>query len=67
MSYQACIHTKSDTGSYWTTIASGSTEKRCLVDLELFLKTQPLHHCGITDKTVIRLYSVAEAAFIRNL
>lgn len=67
MSYQACIPTKSDTGSYWTTIASGSTENRCIANLESFLETQPLHHWGINDETVIRLYSVADATFIRNL
>ena len=54
--YQACLHTATDTGSRWVTLASGVTKKSCINKLAFFLARQPLHHWGIRKESLIRLH-----------
>jgi hypothetical protein len=67
MNYQACLHTATDTGSRWTTLASGATRQSCLRQLSIFLARQPLHHWGIRKESLIKLYCVGQASFIETL
>lgn len=68
MNYRACLHSHSDIhGSQWTTLATGHTRQSCLHQLDVFLARQPLHHWGITDKSLFKLWSMDKAAFVETI